>query len=151
LEFNAFEPAMVTVCTMTCQNAPIECYRGSYIRLSEFRGAENQALKTLEAIQNRNCGWFYTARQSDFRFIPGQPIAYWISERMRKCFREGTPLGEIAPAKHGMTTGNNHRFLRCWYETSHARIGIGIKSQDAAAASGKKWFPYNKGGDYRRW
>jgi hypothetical protein len=151
LEYSGFAEATVPICTFTLQNKALLHYTGSYIRLTAFRGAENQGPKTLEAIQNRNCGWFYTAKQSDFRAIPGRPIAYWISERMRQCFRDGTPLGTIALTKHGMTTGNNDRFLRCWFETVFTKIGFLLPSQNEAAASGKKWFPYNKGGEYRRW
>lgn len=151
LEFNAFEPAMVSVCVMTLQNSPLENNRGSYIRLSAFRGAENQAPKTLEAIENHNCGWFYTAKQSDFRSIPGHPIAYWISARMRQCFQEGTPLGEIAELGQGMATSDNARFLRRWYEVNLTKVGLGYQDRASAKVSRLKWFPYNKGGEFRRW
>jgi type II restriction/modification system DNA methylase subunit YeeA len=151
LEYSGFTEATVPICTFTLQNEVLQDYTGSYIRLTTFRGAENQAPKTLEAIQNHNCGWFYTARQSDFRSIPGQPIAYWISERMRQCFQEGTPLGEIALARHGMTTSDTNRFLRRWSEVSTLKIGQRMPDRAEAKASMKKWFPYNKGGEYRRW
>jgi hypothetical protein len=151
-EYHAFfESAYIPICAFTVQKSAMPSFRGSYIDLTEFYGETVQPVKALEAISDPDCHWKYTSSGQDYSCIPGRPIAYWISERMRECFREGTPLGDIAPAKHGMSTGNNHRFLRCWYETCHFKIGIAIPSRDAAAESGKKWFPYNKGGEYRRW
>src|SRR5262252_2795390 len=96
LEYNAFEPACIPVCAFVFLQGHIDIYTGSYIKLSDFRGHANQAPKTLEAIRNTKCGWFHTARQSDFRSIPGQPIAYWLSERMRQCFSQNINLHDVA-------------------------------------------------------
>jgi type II restriction/modification system DNA methylase subunit YeeA len=151
LEFNAFEPAMVSVCLTSVQVSVLPDYIGSYIRLSDFRGPENQAPKTLEAISNRQCGWFYEVAQTEFSAIPGQPIAYWISRPLRDAFRRGTPLGELAAPRQGMATADNNRFLRRWQEVAFSDIGLLAPSREAALQLGKKWYPYNKGGDYRRW
>lgn len=86
-----------------------------------------------------------------FGSIPGSPIAYWVSDRMRQIFREGTPLGEIAEPRQGMATADNNRFLRCWWEVSLAEIGLGFESRGQALESKLKWFPYNKGGEFRKW
>ena len=120
-------------------------YQAVYKRLIE--GAEAEKIHALTT----NVALTYIARQSDFRSIPGQPIAYWISERMRQCFQAGTPLGEIAPAKVGQNTGDNARFLRRWYEVTFSKIAFGITNGAHAIASRQKWFPYNKGGEFRRW
>jgi type II restriction/modification system DNA methylase subunit YeeA len=151
LEFNAFEPAMVSVCLATFQASRLLDYAGAYIRLSDFRGSENQSPKTLEAIRNRSCGWFYSANQADFEAIPGRPIAYWAGKALRQCFRDSTPIGTIAEPRLGMATGNNARYVRCWWEVDVDRIGFGCPDRPAAQQTGRKWFPYNKGGDARRW
>ena len=77
LEYSGFDGATVPICTFTLRNSPIDNAKGSYIRLSDFKGSENQAPKTLEAINNPDCGWFYTANQKNFKKIPGSPIGYW--------------------------------------------------------------------------
>ncbi|MBA4058716.1 MAG: SAM-dependent methyltransferase, partial [Marivirga sp.] len=116
-----------------------------------FKGAENQGPKTLEAIKNPSCGWFYEARPDNFRKIPGTPIAYWASEKTTQCFVDGKAIGEIAETRKGMGTGDNARFVRYWHELSFDRLFIGCATRKAAMESGKKWFPYNDGGAFRKW
>lgn len=70
---------------------------------------------------------------------------------MRASFSTGTPLGEISTPLVGLRTGNNNRFMRQWWEVSLKRLSFDCDSLQAAAASGAKWFPYNKGGAFRRW
>ncbi|MEG1245123.1 BREX-1 system adenine-specific DNA-methyltransferase PglX, partial [Gordonibacter sp.] len=86
LEYSGFSGATVPICTFTFQNGHISNYRGGYIRLSDFVGAKNQAPKTLEAIANPDCGWFYRCSAGMFADIPGTPIAYWATPSMRKAF-----------------------------------------------------------------
>lgn len=94
---------------------------------------------------------FYRASAADFKKIPGSPIAYWVSDKMRNTFLAGASLGSIAKPKLGMRTGNNERFVRYWFEVWHNKIGFSFKNSQEAKDSGLKWFPYNKGGDFRRW
>jgi type II restriction/modification system DNA methylase subunit YeeA len=107
LEYSGFDGATVPICTFTLSNSHNADFKGGYVRLSDFRGAENQAPKTLEAIENPNCGWFFKASASDFSKIPGSPIAYWISEDLRDGFGMGKPLDEVAPCRAGIQTGDN--------------------------------------------
>jgi SAM-dependent methyltransferase len=151
LEYNAFEPACVPVCTFILGKMPCPMLKGSYIKLSQFRGSENQPLRTLEAIQNPNCGWFFAAITSDFAKIPGAPISYWFTEETYEAFQQGLPLSKIASPRQGLATTDNGRFVRQWWEVDMRRIGFGLGGKEAAARSGGRWFPYNKGGDYRRW
>ncbi|MDR0881105.1 MAG: BREX-1 system adenine-specific DNA-methyltransferase PglX, partial [Candidatus Adiutrix sp.] len=138
LEYSGFDGATVPVCTFTIENAYKPDFKGGYVRLSDFKGADNQEPKTLEAIANPDCGWFFRASAGDFRKIPGSPVAYWVSDKMLQAFEVGKLLGNIAFPKTGMTTGNNDRFLRLWHETISGQFN-------------QKWFPYCKGGGYRRW
>jgi len=151
LEYSGFAEATVPICTFTFCNTHYNNFKGSFIRLSDFRGSDNQSPKTLEAIQNKECGWFYTANIDDFKKIPGLPIAYWVSERVREIFDGGTPLGEIAEPRQGMATTDNKTFLREWAEVDLEKVAFNIHNLVEAKESKKKWFLYNKGGTFKKW
>jgi hypothetical protein len=87
----------------------------------------------------------------NFKKIPGSPIAYWVSEKVREAFENGQPLGDIAAPRQGLATSDNNRFLRQWYEVTYKKIKFNATTRDEAKKSQKKWFPYNKGGDFRKW
>ena len=151
LEYSGFKGATVPICTFTLQKGHVASQKGCFIRLSDFRGSGSQAPRTLEAIQNRDCGWFFEAAQDEFKKIPGSPVAYWVSDEIRACYTRGQPLKNVAQAKLGMRTGDNEKWLRRWHEVSSAEMGISASNRDDAKSSGRKWFPYNKGGEFRRW
>lgn len=151
LEYSGFDGATVPICTFTIANRHDPDFKGGYVRLSDFRGSENQAPKTLEAIANPDCGWFFRASASDFEKIPGSPIAYWVQDRIRNVFSSGTPIGEIAAPRKGNTTTDNARFLRFWAEVDQRRVAIKYCSAKNVVLDGKKWVPYNKGGGFRKW
>ncbi|CAM2948489.1 BREX-1 system adenine-specific DNA-methyltransferase PglX [Vibrio rarus] len=149
LEYSGFDGATVPICTFTLTKGHIPNYKGSYIRLSEFKGAANQGPKTLEAIHYSKCNYLFEAKSDDFSRIPGNPIAYWASESTFSQFGKSS-LGEIGKVRQGLLTSNNDRFLRRWTEVSISKTGLNL-DRESARLSGKKWFPINKGGDYRRW
>jgi type II restriction/modification system DNA methylase subunit YeeA len=138
LEYSGFDGATVPICTFTLENNHKPDFKGGYVKLSDFRGSENQAPKTLEAIKNPNCGWFYRASAADFRKIPGSPIAYWVSGAMRNIFSSSSSFNNHCYASNGVQTGNNELFVRNWNEVSFSN-------------ENSKWIPYNKGGEYRKW
>ena len=127
LEYNAFEAACVPVATFTLRNCHIS-YPAECIKLSEFTGAENQPVKTLEAIQNPEVDYRFTTYSKNFHSIPGSPIAYWTSDRIREIFSTEKPLGQIAQPKQGMATSDNNRFLRFWNEVNYSKIGFNFKN-----------------------
>jgi len=92
-----------------------------------------------------------TVSSNEMRLIPGTPIAYWVSDKLRQAFASGIPLKKKGDTRQGMATSDNNRFLREWFEVDIERICFGAKTREDAKKSGKKWFPYNKGGAYRRW
>jgi type II restriction/modification system DNA methylase subunit YeeA len=94
---------------------------------------------------------FFRASAADFKKIPGSPIAYWVSVQMRHIFETGMGLKKIGDTRQGMATSDNNNFLRFWAEVSFEKSHINAKTREDAAASFKKWFPYNKGGDFRKW
>lgn len=94
---------------------------------------------------------FFRASAEDFRKISGSPIAYWVSSAVRKAFETGEPFGRIATPRQGLATGRNEVFLREWHEIDFTNIGFGFASREQAQSSGLRWFPYNKGGEWRKW
>ncbi|WP_148675183.1 BREX-1 system adenine-specific DNA-methyltransferase PglX, partial [Salmonella enterica] len=114
LEYSGFDGATVPICTFTLQKGKVKDFISSYIRLADFRGAQNQGPKALEAIQDHNCGWFYNAKSDDFQKIPGTPIAYWVSNHFIESFNNNKKLSEIIYVKKGICTGNNEKFIRQW-------------------------------------
>ena len=151
LEYSGFAGATVPICTYTFHNSFIKGYKGGYVRLSDFVGASVQAPKALEAIKNPDCGWFYRRDAETFRQIPGAPIAYWASENAFDAFSAGSLLRDVGLPRQGLATGENDRFLRAWWEVPHSLFKSDCGSLADASECGKKWFPYNKGGDFRRW
>lgn len=150
-EYSAFEEATVPVCTFAFRNHRLE-KKGNYLRLVDFRGGmEVQRLKTLEAIKNHKCGFYYEQSTDVFSKIPGSPVAYWVSNNFMQMFDKGIRLGKIADSKQGMATADNNRFLREWYEIEYRSIYFYAKNLEDAKISGYKWFPYNKGGEFRKW
>lgn len=151
LEYGGFEGAVVPICTFTLQNSRMPDFKGAYIRLSDFKGADNQAPKTREAIENPDCSWFYRASAQDFKKIPGAPIAYWVSENVFSTFSENRQIDNYFDFQIGMVTGNNDLYVRFWYEVKFKDINFDAKSRDEAKTSKMKWFPYSRGGDFRKW
>ena len=151
LEYNAFEPACVPVCAFIVGKSHVPNFVGSYIKLSEFKGHENQSPKTIEAIKNPDCGWFFNAKPDDFKKIPGSPIAYWVSDKIFKSFENGRPLSNVAMPSVGLQTGDNDLFIKFWFEVNKSNIDFTYNKTSDNEISEKKWFPYTKGGEFRKW
>ena len=150
MEYSAFAEATVPLCTFVLQNCHSD-QPGDYFRLTEFKGGmEVQNKKYLEAIENPDCGWFYRTKAENFSKIPGSPIAYWINSRLLKCF-EYPQLNTIAQPRQGLATADNNRFLRLWFECEQNKINYQADTIQDSIISGKKWFPHNKGGEFRKW
>ena len=151
LEYSGFAGATVPICTFTLQKGFVLRYRGGYVRLSDFVGAAKQAPKTLEAIANPSCGWFYRRPSDSFKSIPGTPIAYWASEAVLRAFEAAMPLAEAAEPKQGLATSDNGRFIRKWWEVSGNSVERCAFSHEDAFQSGSRWFPIIRGGGFRKW
>jgi hypothetical protein len=151
LEYSGFEGATVPICTFTLKNSGNLLREATYIKLSDFRGSKNQGPKALEAIRNPSCGWLYKRKAKDLLGLPGVPLAYWLSDTAREIFENGFSIEKIAEPRQGMATSDVGRFLRRWFEVANNNVGFGMRSRIDASKSGKKWFPHNKGGDFRKW
>jgi hypothetical protein len=125
---------------------------GTFIRLVDGTSEAEKSASLVAALAERTReSDFYFASAEDFAAIPGSPIVYWLSEKMRSTFVLGEPLSEVANLRQGLATADNSRFLREWWEVSRNRIAFACTSREEAAVSGARWFPYNKGGDFRKW
>lgn len=150
MEYSAFEEATVPICSFVLKNGK-ETAKGLYFKLSEFKGGmEVQREKVIEALKDNSCAYFYETSATNFSKIPGSPIAYWVSDNFIQAFRNKT-MGEVAKPRQGMATSDNNKFLRLWYEISENKMCLNAADEIVAEQSGKKWFPYNKGGEYRKW
>ena len=135
MEYSAFEEATVPICSFVLKNSRAT-EKALYFRLSDFKGGMDvQKRKVLDALADKNCGYFYEADQFNFLKIPGYPVAYWLSDITILAF-SANKLDKFYKARNGITTGQNELFIRYWYEVS--------KNFD-------KWYKCNKGGAFRRW
>ena len=157
--FDSIGGEVVSSTAFTLENVPPEARSvdfkraGTFIRLVEGTSEAEKvaALSTALEVRSTETG-FHLASDADFAAIPGSPIVYWLSEKMRAAFKAGKPLGEVAELRQGLKTANNDRFLRQWWEeVSKGRSAFGCASRQNAACTGARWFPYNKGGEFRRW
>ena len=138
-EYSAFEEATVPVCTFAFQNRYVQ-KKGCYLRLVDFRGGmEVQRQKTLEAIENHDCGFYYEQSTDNFSKIPGSPVAYWVSKSVYLAF-DNEKIGKYAISDGQTKTGNNDKYLRMLWEVPVLEIG-----------KGKHWVLHAKGGSFRRW
>lgn len=124
---------------------------GAYVRLVDINGSEAKRLKLVEAIQNPDCGWFYRRDADTFKQIPGTPIAYWASDALLDEFGNAKQLSEYGKPRQGLATGENARFVREWWEVDDCKSVYSCGSIQESIESACKWFPYNKGGDFRKW
>ena len=128
-----------TTSFVRCANH-VEGYKGTYCRLVEPTSQQGKEDMFL-AGENR-----YTANQDDFAKIPGSPVAYWVSSAMRSLFEEAQTINQHGKSLQGTVTGDNDRFMRLWFEVDDCKFSIlSVKYKTA------KWFPYCKGGEFRRW
>jgi len=148
-EYSAFEEATVPICTFVLKNSHVN-KNGCYFRLTDFRGGmEVQRQKTLEAIADHKCGFYYESNAENFSKIPGMPVAYWVSEATFNAFSNFEQLKKYIDARIGMVSGDNDRFLRCWCEVNFGKIEFNAMPNNDPMR--KKWYPLQKGGDGRFW
>jgi len=133
-----------------CNHAALDNHVAVFRRLFE----RHVEVRSIEAIRqlflNMDYGRYET-KQSVFDLIPGRPIVYWASQQTLAAFKNGVSLGEVTNPRSGLCTGNNPLFIREWFEVSANRSYLKASDRSDAIASKAKWFPYNKGGEFRRW
>ena len=123
---------------------------GNYRRLFESQSEVASVEEIERRFHERQYGSFQ-AVQADFLKLPGCPIAYWMSPAMKLAFDRFPALEDVADARIGMATGKNALYVRYWHEVAISRIGFQMPTRAAAKDSGRRWFPYAKGGEFRKW
>ena len=152
LEYSALEEATVPICSFTLKNSYKNGENGNYYRLVDFKGGMNvQENAYLKILNNGSSKYHYKKDIKQFKETPNMVISYWLTDNLINIFKNSKKINEVSEAKQGMTTSDNKRFLRLWYEVDMAKIGFGMKGLEEAKKSCLKWFPYNKGGEYRKW
>lgn len=151
LEYSGFDGATVPICTFTLAKRNIAEMSGCYIRLSDFPGAKNQPIKTREAVLNKDCGFYFETKNTDFSSIPGSPIAYWASDRVREIFINSMPFSKLAEVKSGILTGDDEIFCRKWFEIKNVDIFNKSKNYYEMKEENKTWLRVTGGGEGRKW
>lgn len=122
-------------------------HKGSFSFVS-FEDINEHGLPREFPIQNERLS---KASSDEFLCIPGSPIAYWISDKMRKAYASLEKLKRIGDTRQGMATSDNGRFLRFWHEITFSDLARNCTSRSESREKGARWVPYNKGGSFRKW
>ncbi|WP_338839079.1 BREX-1 system adenine-specific DNA-methyltransferase PglX [Kurthia gibsonii] len=125
--------------------------KGIYVGLINEKTAIDKKERAIQAVQNTSVSYCYYFDQDNFNQIPGSPIAYWISGKIISNFKSNSSLINYSIPRQGMATADNERFLRNWSEVSAKNSCLKPISPIKAKSSSYKWFPYNKGGTFRKW
>lgn len=129
---------------------------GTYFRLAKASDAQSKqnfferALIKMRSISDEPAGVF-EYRQQDFDAIPGSPWVYWITNGLRNLFLALPRLGAIALPRQGLATTDNARFLRFWWEIGKTHVVRDSADPVDSIRSHFRWFPYMKGGGFKRW
>ncbi len=127
------------------RNTSVENYTAQYIRMVDIKNAEE---KQNNFFNKEN---YYLTNQSDFRKIPGSPIAYWAYKQSFEIIEKAKTVEDFSVTRAGMITGDNNKFIKLWFEVYQNKIGLSIENRNEGINSKKKWFPYSKGGGFRKW
>ena len=136
---------VVQTTSFVLRNSHLKAYQGTYNRLVDY-GSQQEKETAFLAKQG-----LYTVKQENFSKIPGTPIAYWVSSNLIAVYEKGKALGSIAAPRKGNSTSNNNRFLRLWHEVDVNKENYECVEIVQEKTFNKRWFPYNKGGGYRKW
>lgn len=143
--FDEIAGEVVQTTSFIFRNTHIENYRGVYHRLLD--GNSERAKEELFLNKKNIC----VSNQSLYTSLPGSPFAYWISNNILDIYEKGTPLGEIAAPRKGNSTSDNNRFLRLWFEVEKDKMNLHSTEINVEDSKKRRWYPYNKGGGYRKW
>lgn len=139
--FPEINSKVAQACCFTILKTKIKSFKGTYVNLNNAP----QAADKDKVFLRRTSQIIFDRVQEDFKKILGQPIAYWVNTAERNLYELGRTLSTVSFPKKGLDTGENAIFLRFWFEVNKNL------SSALGGTTCNKWFPYNKGGDFRRW
>lgn len=143
--FDEIGGEVVQSVSFVARKVHLDTYKANYVRLTDYP-SENSKAEEFSNEKNR-----YVSTQENYLRIPGKPYAYWSSEEIIGAFSKAPALSSIAEPRQGVKTLNNDLFLKLWFEVAPERINYDCASIEESILRKKKWFPYNKGGSYRKW
>ena len=149
--FDTIGGEVVSTAAFVVENSPSAERVGVYFRLIAGENEADKIAMLREALAAPESQIRFKKLATRFEQIPGAPLAYWAHEDIFGVFEKSVPLETIAKPRQGLATGENDRFVRAWHEVELSQIGFGLRSSSDAQKSGLKWFPYNKGGGFRKW
>ena len=138
-------------CAFIVETSPKPEAHGYFKRLFDVQGEVNSPEELERRYLDHAGRPPYLTNARRMLKITGQPIAYWVTETVAEIFRTAPPLSAFGYPRQGFATGDNETFLRRWPEVTLSNIGFGKPNRTAAKESCKRWFPCNKGGEFRRW
>ncbi|MCG9084050.1 BREX-1 system adenine-specific DNA-methyltransferase PglX [Laribacter hongkongensis] len=134
------QTAMFTICSSLSGN-----YIGTYLDVRD--GSSEQKNINLKEGRAKSCH----IAQGKFCSLPASPIAYDVSKDVWQCFENNKPIGDFAELREGIHTGKNELFMRYWWEVDFSLFSSSENSVFSIEANKKRWIPYNKGGEFRKW
>lgn len=152
LPLGGFKGATVQVCAFTAIRHGASG-RGHFVRLVDLGGDEAKLRQALleDVRKSESADRVHVVEVADLAHIPNGALAYWLPAEALSAYKSGKNLAEVAYGQPGLQTSDNSRFIRLWFEVSRSAIGVGHVDSESARRSGRRWFPYLKGGDYRKW
>jgi len=144
--FSQISGEVVQTTAWIIQKEHLSQYQPTFFRLIDGKNEEEKQ----KALLNRENEFSATA-QDEFKKIPGSPMAYWVAKKLFSLISTTKKLGDISEARMGLATGNNAKYVRLWQEVAKNEVGLKMPNRSEAKASGKRWFPYSKGGVFRKW
>ncbi len=148
--FDSIGGEVVSTTAFVLENCNYIEYKGDYLRLVDGNSEAAKQVAMLEAIKSPNCRWLFRSSSSNFKKIPGSPIAYWVSQKIASVFSSARSFEDIGKTRRGLQTGDSERFIRRWHEVAQKSIGCNLDKAEAEK-SGLKWFFFNSGGSFRKW
>ena len=137
--------------SFTIRNKGTKDYVGTYFDLKNENSTFLKEEYFLDCKLKKNDKNMYNISSNRFLLLPGCTLAYWASKDVVEIFNNSKRVIDVAQPRQGLATADNNRFLRNWYEVNINKIGLRVRNSQEAIDSKKKWFPYNKGGEFRKW
>lgn len=140
--FSSISGEVVQTTAFIYMNARNKAYSPLFFRLVD--GEEDT--KRAALLERKHC--FCGITQEDFGRIPGRPLAYWMPHVLVKHLIPENQLLNYSDQRQGLATGDDDRFLRYWHEIDASAFN---NTNIAFPNREKRWFPFIKGGTFRKW
>lgn len=137
--------------TFTIRKNNVANYISKIIRCVDFKDAKLKETKFLELSNTDAHTNIFNINILKFKQIPKSPFSYWVRDYIYKLFIDNKMIGDLGRPCKGIDTGNNDKFLRLWYEVEKNKVCFGFEDYEKAVISKYDYYPYNKGGGYRKW